>query len=117
MALNNYVVRDIVQYIHDENEYRTRRSFSDVFDKLKANFWIFFIIVGLSGGVGYLAVYLPGMVESQQAKLESSFGGTGTEGMRSKFDQLSAEQKAQIMQQMGGGIGMGAMKGKGDDGR
>jgi hypothetical protein len=107
MASNNYVVRDIVQYIHDENEYRTRRSFSDVFEKLKTNFWIFFIVVGLSGGVGYLAVYLPGMVESQQAKLESTFDDGGTEGMRGKFNHLSAEQKAMLMQQMGGGMGAG----------
>jgi hypothetical protein len=113
MASNNYVVRDIVQYIHDENEYRTRRSFSDVFEKLKANFWIFFIIVGLSGGVGYLAVYLPNMVESQQAKLGSSFDEIGSEGTRSKFNHLSAEQKAMLMQQMGGGMGAG----KGEDGR
>jgi hypothetical protein len=115
MASNNYVVRDIVQYIHDENEYRTRRSLSDVFEKLKANFWIFFIIVGLSCGVGYCAVYLPGMIESQQAKLESTFGDEGSEGMKSKFNKLSVEQKAQLMQQMGGGMGMGATKGKGDE--
>jgi hypothetical protein len=35
--------------------------------------------------------------------------------MRSKFNALSAEQKAQLMQQMGGGMGMGALKGKGDN--
>jgi hypothetical protein len=117
MASNNYIVRDIVHYIHDENEYRTRRSFSDVFDKLKANFWIFFIIVGLSCGVGYCAVYLPSLVESQQAKSESTFDDESAGGMRSKFNHMSAEQKAQIMQQMGGGTGMGEMKGKGEDGR
>jgi hypothetical protein len=115
MASSNYVVRDIVQYIHDENEYRTERSFSDVFDKLKANFWIFFIIVGLSGGIGYCAVYLPGMFDAQQAKLESTFEGGGSEGMRSRFNQLSAEQKAQLMQQMGGN--MGSMQGKGENSR
>jgi hypothetical protein len=115
MASSNYVVRDIVQYIHDENEYRTRRSFSDVFEKLKANFWIFFIIVGLSGGIGYCAVYLPSMIDEQQAKLESTFGGGGSGDMRSKFNQLSAEQKAQLMQQMGGT--MGSMQGKEENSR
>jgi len=115
MASNNYVVRDIVQYIHDENEYRTRRSFSDVLDKLKVNFWIFFIIVGLSCGVGYCAVYLPSLIQAQQSKLESTLDDGGTGSMRSKFNNLSAEQKAQIMQQMGGGMGMGALKGKEDE--
>ena len=115
MASSNYVVRDIVQYIHDENEYRTGRSFSDVIEKLKTNFWIFFIIVGLSGGVGYCAVYLPSVIETQQSKLESTFDGEGTEGMRGKFNHLSAEQKAMLMQQMGGG--MDAMKGREEEGR
>jgi hypothetical protein len=115
MASNNYVVRDIVQYIHDENEYRTGRSFSNVLEKLKANFWVFFIIVGLSCGVGYLGVYLPGMIESQQAKLESPLDNEGAEGMRGKFNKLSAEQKAMLMQQMGGSTG--ATKGREEEGR
>ncbi len=102
MTSNNYVVRDIVQYIHDDREYRSAHSFSGVFDKLKANFWIFVIIVGLSSGSGYLAVVLPSMIEKQQASIESMGGNASV--LREKFNKLSAEQKTQLLQQYGGGF-------------
>jgi hypothetical protein len=105
MSSNNYVVRDIVQYIHDENEYKPAKSAFNVFEKLKTNFWIFIIIVGCSCGAGYLAVYLPGMVEAQQAKLESSFEGGSTSEMKNRFQKLSAEEKEALMKQIGGGLG------------
>jgi hypothetical protein len=106
MASNNYVVRDIVQYIHDENEYKPTRSAFSVFEKLKANFWIFIIIVGVSCGAGYFTVYLPSMVEAQQSKMESSFEGMGgTSEMKNRFQKLSPEEKEALMKQLGGGLG------------
>jgi hypothetical protein len=102
MASSNYVVRDIVQYIHDDREYGTRHSLSGVLDKLKANFWIFIIIVAVSGIVGYLAVQLPGMVDQQEARLESANGGT--KDLREKFNRLPADQKAEIMKQFNGSL-------------
>jgi len=103
MASSNYVVRDIVQYIHDEDEYGARRSISNVLARLKHNFWIFIIIICFSGGIGYLAMYLPDALEAQQTKFEQTFDGTSN--MKSKFKGMSEEQKAQLLQQFGGGMG------------
>jgi hypothetical protein len=104
MASSNYIVRDIVQYIHDENDYGTQRSVLNVCARLKHNFWIFIIIIFFSCGVGYVAVYLPGALEAQQAKMDQTFDGAG---MKSKLKGMSDEQKAQLLQQFGG-----AMEGK-----
>jgi hypothetical protein len=107
MASNNYIVRDIVQYIHDENEYKTSRSIFSVFEKLKANFWIFIIIVGVSAGAGYFAVYLPSIIAAQQAKVESQFEGLGggSSEMKNRFEKLNPEEKAALMKQLGVGLG------------
>jgi hypothetical protein len=105
MASNNYVVRDIVQYIHDENEYKAARSAFSVFEKLKANFWIFIIIVGISCGAGYLTVYLPSIMEAQQSIGGSSFEGGSTSEMKNRFQKLSPEEKEALMKQLGGGLG------------
>lgn len=100
MASSNYVVRDIVQYIHDENDYGPQRSVSNVFARLKNNFWIFIIIIFFSGVVGYLAVYVPSAIETQQAKLEQSIEADG--GIKGKLKGMSSEQKAQLLQEFGG---------------
>ena len=103
MASGNYIVRDIVQYIHDENDYGTQRSVLNVCARLKHNFWIFIIIIFFSCGVGYVAVYVPGVLEEQQAKIDRAFDGAG--GMKSKLKGMSDEQKAQLLQQFGGAMG------------
>jgi hypothetical protein len=103
MASGNYIVRDIVQYIHDENDYGTQRSVLNVCARLKHNFWIFIIIIFFSCSVGYVAVYVPGALEAQQAKMDQTFDRAG--GMKSKLKGMSDEQKAQLLQQFGGAMG------------
>lgn len=97
---SNYVIRDMVTHIQDESQYRARRSASRTFRKLRQKFWLFFIIIGLSSGVGYLAVYLPDSIENQKANLESQMGDLSD--YQSKFQNLSEDQKAAIMKQLGG---------------
>lgn len=104
MPSNNYVVRDVVRHIDDEREYRPRRSASRTVSKLKKNLWIFLVIVGLSSGLGFVAVYLPDAMASRAAALGSSEERVGD--LRQRYKNMSETEKEQVkklMEQMGAG--------------
>ena len=99
MLSDNYVVMDVVQHVDDEKEYKRSRSFFRSLNKLKQKAWVFLIIVGLSSGIGYVAVYLPDQLETQSEGMSAMPGSP--EEMKSKFDNLSEEQKETLMKAMG----------------
>lgn len=101
MSATNYVVRDMVHHIHDEHDYRAGKSVSGTFRKFKENFWVFILIICFSCGAGYVAVYLPDTLQAQKEKLEAAEGSLA--GYQEKLSTLSNEQKAALMQQLGGG--------------
>jgi uncharacterized membrane protein SpoIIM required for sporulation len=94
MAHKNFVIRDVVHHISHERDYRPNRAFSSTRRKFFRNFWIFFVIVAMSSGLGYLAVYLPDLIESRRSQA-STLMDMGR--FAKDPEQLSDSQKQQIM--------------------
>ena len=94
MAHKNFVIRDVVHHISHERDYRPNRAFSSIRHKFSRNFWIFFVIIAMSSGLGYLAVYLPDVLESRRSQT-STLMDIGR--MSADPEQLADTQKQQIM--------------------
>jgi len=98
MSQNNFVIQDVVEHVYRESDYRAPKAIQHAIKKMVAKLWVFLLIMGLSAGIGYVAVYLPDSIEKQKESL-----GTGAiPGMPEGLDRLSDDQKRKLMQQMGG---------------
>ena len=99
MSSSNYVVRDVVRHIDDEREYRASRSASHTVSKLSKNLWIFLVIVGLSSGLGFVAVYLPDAMASRAAEFGSTEERMGD--LRQRYETMSEAEKERAKELMG----------------
>jgi hypothetical protein len=100
MPSTNYIVRDIVQYVHDENEYKRSFSLSKSIKKLKSNILIFIVIISLSLLCGYLSVYLPSILEHQKQIPEYSSQTEMPSEMKGKLESLSQEEKEILIKEL-----------------
>ena len=96
MSQNNFVIQDIVTHVYRENDYRSPKIFINTFRKLIRKIWIFLIILLLSAGIGYVAVYLPDSVPRKTASLK------GMEGLPKDIQGLTDAQKKEILKQLKG---------------
>jgi hypothetical protein len=111
MSQSNFIVQDVVKHVYDEKEYRPRRIISTTIKRMVGKAWLYIIILALSGGVGYLAVYLPDAMKSQAsagngldaASFLNGAGPGGGNAMKDKLRGLSSEQKAALMEKYLGG--------------
>ena len=101
MSQNNFVIQDVVTHVYRENDYRSPRIFANTFRKLIGKIWIFLIIMALSAGIGYVAVYLPDSI-AQKAESPGS-GIEGLEGMQKGLEGLSDAQKKELYDRYKGG--------------
>lgn len=96
MSQNNFVIQDIVTHVYRENDYRSPKIFRNTYRKIINKIWIFLILLIVSAGIGYIAVYLP---DSIARKAESS--GT-MEGFPAELQNLSDAQKQELMKRFQG---------------
>ena len=99
MSQNNFIIQDVVSHVYREDDYRSQRIVRNAFRKILGKSWIFLIIMALSAGIGYVAVYLP---DSVARKAESLGGLEGLEGLPSDLQNLSDEQKMELMKRYKG---------------
>ena len=99
MSQNNFVIQDVVTHVYRENDYGSPKITINAFRRLLRKSWIFLIILALSAGIGYIAVYLP---DSVAKKTESMGGLGGLEGIPSDLQNLSDEQKRELMKRFQG---------------
>ncbi len=99
MGQNNFVIQDVVAHVYHENDYHSAKFCSHAMKRVFKKSWIFLVIVVLSAGIGYLAVYLPDSISRHAEKtgMESMMGG-----IPSQIQNLSDKQKREIMKQLGG---------------
>ncbi len=103
MSQNNFVVQDVVSHVYRKSDYGAHRVILHTFHKIMKKMWLFLIVIGLSAGIGYVAVYLPEtMAKSSGSSSLGALGGMDKEGMREKFNNLSDEQKKDLIKQFGG---------------
>ena len=114
----NFVIHDVVQHVYERDYYSERGSFRQTIRQMIRNSRMYIVIVLISCGVGYLAVYLPDKMQSasplqsglgfspEQIKSMAAQAGSMSDEekgqLRSKFDGLSEDQKKVIMEQFGG---------------
>jgi hypothetical protein len=98
MSQNNFIIQDVVEHVYRKGDYRGLKAIQHALRKLVAKLWVFLLIMGLSAGIGYVAVYLPDSIEKQK----ESLGAGAIPGMPEGLDRLSDDQKRQLMKQMGG---------------
>lgn len=96
MSQNNFVIQDVVEHVYREDDYRSSRALSNAVRKIFQKLWIFIIIIGLSAGIGYVAVYLPDTMAQRSESMESSGG------MPRELQGLSDSQKKELMKQFQG---------------
>ena len=99
MSQNNFVIQDVVTHVYREDDYRSPNIVRNAFRKILSKSWIFIIILALSAGIGYVAVYLP---DSVARKAESLGGIEGLEGLPGDLQNLSDEQKKELMKRVQG---------------
>lgn len=92
MSRNNFIIEDIVTHVYRDSDYRPRNAFKNALKMLVRKLWLFLVIIALSAGVGYVAVYLP---ESLRAGSDESAGGL--EDLKSNYQNLSDEQKQELL--------------------
>lgn len=103
MAASNYVIRDMVHYVHDESEYRFRRTITGTLRQLLRKMWVFLIIIVFAGGTGYLAVFVVDDLATNEKTESSGFGPSqGGGAFMDKFGDLSDDQKRELMRRLGG---------------
>ena len=100
MSQNNFVIQDVVTHVYREDDHRSPKIFLNTFRKLIGKSWIFLIILLLSAGIGYVAVYLP---DSIAKKAESLGGIEGLEGLPEGLQGLSDIQKKELYERYKGG--------------
>lgn len=96
MSQNNFVIQDIVTHVYRENDYRSPAMILNAIKKMISKSWIFLILLALSAGIGYVAVYLP---DSIAQKAESS---DTMEGLPGDLQDLSDTQKQELMKRFQG---------------
>ena len=100
MSQSNFVVQDVVSHVYRKSDYGAHRVVLHTVRNLLRKMWLFIVVVALSAGIGYVAVYLP---ETMARKADNAtLGGFDTGDLQSKFDNLSDEQKKELMKQFGG---------------
>jgi hypothetical protein len=99
MSQNNFVVQDVVSHVYCESDYGAHRVILNTLRKIIKKMWLFLVIILLSAGIGYVAVYLP---ETMARHSEPSLGGMESGEIKKKHDNLSDEQKKELMKQFGG---------------
>ena len=88
MALENFVIRDVVHYHNTGERGRKTSVFVSFFYLIRNNVWILLIMLAVSSGVGYVAVYLPGISGVQQ-----SSGSSSLSAMSKGLENMSMEEK------------------------
>ena len=101
MSQNNFVIQDVVTHVYREDDYRSPKIIINTFKKLISKSWIFLLILALSAGIGYVAVYLPDSIAQKAESLGS--GIEGLEGMQESLQGLSDAQKKELYERYKGG--------------
>lgn len=96
MSQNNFVIQDIVEHVYKESDYRSSKIVKNTFRKMIKKLWIFILIIGLSAGIGYVAVYMPDKIAQEKKSLG------GMDGMQKKLQGLSDAQKKELLKQFQG---------------
>ncbi len=96
MSQNNFVIQDVVAHVYSEDDYHPSRAVGNAFRKILRNSWIFLVIIGLSAGIGYVAVYLPDTIAQKAGSMESAVG------IPRELQGLSDTQKKELMEQFRG---------------
>ena len=101
MSQNNFVVQDVVSHVYRKSDYGAHRVILNTLRNMLRKMWLFLVVILLSAGIGYVAVYLP---ETMARNADASLGGVGMESgdLREKLNNLSDEQKQELMKQFGG---------------
>ena len=102
MSQDNFVIQDVVTHVYREDDYRSQKVFVSTFKKLIRKIWIFLIIMLLSAGIGYVAVYLPDSIAKKAESLGGIEGLEGLEGMQEKLQGLSDAQKKELYERYKG---------------
>lgn len=99
MSQNNFVVQDVVSHVYRKSDYSAPSVILNTLRNMMRKIWIFLVVILFSAGIGYVAVYLP---ETMARNAESFQGGIGGGDIKSKLDNLSDEQKRELIKQFGG---------------
>ena len=103
MSQNNFVIQDVVTHVYREDDYRSPKIIINTFKKLISKSWIFLLILALSAGIGYVAVYLPDSIAKKAESLGGIEGLEGLEGLPKELQGLSDEQKKELYERYKGG--------------
>lgn len=96
MSQNNFVIQDIVTHVYRENDYRSPAMILNTIKKMISKSWIFLILLALSAGIGYVAVYLPDSIAQKAESLDT------IEGLPGDLQDLSDTQKQELMKRFQG---------------
>ena len=99
---SNFVIQDVVQYIPESRH--SRRSRRRAWRRMTRNLWIYLLIIGVSCSVGFVAVYLPGMISKQAAPIKSLME---SDGAREYYNQLPDEEKEALKRELKEKLGLG----------
>jgi len=92
MALENFVIRDVVQYA--ETSPKGPSGITGIISLVKKNILPLVIIVIVSGGVGYVAVYLPSLKSGASSLVDEAAVGV----IKSRVDGLDDQQARQMLE-------------------
>ncbi len=71
MSQNNFVIQDIVTHVYKEQDYHQKRVLTGTIRRLLKKVWLFCVLLVLSAGIGYFAVYLPDSIPKSENVLGS----------------------------------------------
>ena len=96
MSQNNFVIQDVVTHVYREDDYRSPKIFRNTFRKIISKIWIFLILLLVSAGIGYVAVYLPDSIAQKAGSSDTM------QGLPTDLQNLSDTQKQELMKRFQG---------------